>query len=455
MNPPVKKNESYPAEILSVTGEGFGVCKVNNFVLFVPETAPGDVCTVKVVKLLKHYGFGIATEFSQLSSERAEPDCPVYRQCGGCCFRHITYEAELAIKEGVVRDAFERIGGIALPPEPILRSLRTEHYRNKAQYPVGSGKNGMIFGFYANRSHRIIPSPVCALQPPLFTEIAAYVASEMEHCGVTPYEEETGKGELRHIYLRQGEASSKIMLCLVTAKNIDSKIKPFLPKLTQHFPSIQSVVLNINPRFGNVILGEKSLTLWGKNTIRDKLCGLEFDLSPRSFYQVNSQQTERLYQLVQEYAALKDNDVLIDFYCGVGTIGLSMASRCKKVIGVEVVREAVENAKSNASLNNIRNAGFILADAKSAVKKLEAQNLQPDVVVLDPPRKGCDPSVIESVGAMNPERVVMVSCNPSTAARDCKLFEEKGYAVVRYQPVDMFPRTKHVECVALITRNYK
>ncbi len=451
-SPALKKNECYKAEILSVTGEGFGVCRIGGMVVFVPQTAAGDICDIKIVKVLSRYAYGIATVFHRLSPERTEADCPAYQQCGGCCFRHLTYEAELGIKETTVRDAFERIGGIHLPPEPILASPRITGYRNKAQYPVGKAEIGMVYGFYANRSHRIIPSRGCPLQPSVFSEIAEYTIGRLNSAGVLPYEEENGKGELRHLYLRMGEISGEIMLCLVVSRDISKKILPLLPELTGRFPQLKSVVLNLNQRRDNVILGERCTTLWGESAIEDTLCGLCFSLSPLSFYQVNRTQAERLYGVAREYAALRGNETVVDLYCGVGTIGLSMANACDKLIGVEIIETAVEDARNNAARNGIKNAEFLCADAKTATKELRKRGVQPDVVLLDPPRKGCDASVVDDVAAMAPEKVVMISCNPSTAARDCKLFEEKGYRVARYRPVDMFPRTKHVECVVLMSK---
>lgn len=448
----LRKNDCYKTEVLSVSGDGFGICKIDGMVVFVPQVAAGDICDVKIVKVLSRYAYGIATKFYCLSAERIKSVCPVYRQCGGCSFCHLTYTAELKIKEAAVRDAFKRIGGISLSPEPILPSLHETEYRNKAQYPIGSNNGKMIYGFYANRSHRIIPSRNCLLQPPIFSELAEFIANELRKYDVLPYDEKSGKGDLRHLYLRTGEISGEIMVCFVVAHNISKKITPFITELIQSFPQIKSIVLNINPRRDNVILGERCITLWGKDTIEDILCGLRFKLSPLSFYQVNRSQAERLYEIAKEYAALKGSETVIDLYCGVGTIGLSMANDCKRLIGIEIIESAVEDARKNAERNGINNAEFLCADAKSATKTIKERGIQPDVVLLDPPRKGCDASVITDVAQMNPSKIVMISCNPSTAARDCSLFETQGYFVRRYRPVDMFPRTKHVETVVLLSR---
>lgn len=452
MTIPVKKNEQYTVAIENTTVEGQGVCKINGFVVFVPQTAAGDICDIRIVKVLKSHGYGIVTALRDISPDRTNADCPVYRQCGGCCFRHLHYRAELRIKEQAVRDAFIRLGGIEAPCEPILPSPSIKEYRNKAQYPVGTDTEGrMIYGFYANRSHRLIPCQDCSLQPDLFSKIAADVCGLCDEYGIKAYDEEQRHGILRHIYLRMGEISGEVMLCLVAACAAD----PFwqiAAELAARYPALQSIVLNINARTDNVILGEKNILLFGKPAIRDELCGLVFELSPLSFYQVNRAQTERLYRLAADYAGLTGAETVIDLYCGVGTIGLSMAARAKRIIGVEVVASAVDNARENAVRNGIANAEFICADAKQATRKLNEQGIRPDVVLLDPPRKGCDTAVVQDVAAMAPQRIVMISCNPATAARDCALFEQQGYRVLNYRPVDMFPRTRHVETCVLLGR---
>lgn len=452
MTIPVKKNEQYTVVIENTTIEGQGVCKINGFVIFVPQTTTGDVCDIRVVKVLKSHGYGIVEALRTASPDRIDADCPVYRQCGGCCFRHINYEAELRMKEQAVRDTFIRLGGIAAPCEPILPSPSIKRYRNKAQYPVGTGADGkMVYGFYANRSHRIVPCQDCSLQPELFDRIAADVCKLCDAYGITAYDEERRRGVLRHIYLRLGEISGEVMLCLVASRE-DEVFSQIAKVLAARYPALQSVVLNINSRADNVILGEKNIVLLGKPAICDKLCGLLFELSPLSFYQVNRAQTERLYRLAADYAGLTGQETVIDLYCGVGTIGLSMASRAKRVIGIEVVASAVDNARKNAARNGVSNAEFLCADAKQATRTLVERGVSPNVVLLDPPRKGCDAAVVQDVAAMAPQRIVMISCNPATAARDCALFEQQGYQVQHYRPVDMFPRTRHVETIVLLQR---
>ncbi|MBR5437742.1 MAG: 23S rRNA (uracil(1939)-C(5))-methyltransferase RlmD, partial [Clostridia bacterium] len=329
----------------------------------------------------------------------------------------------------------------------------TDRYRNKAQIPVGIDRDGnLVTGFYSKRSHRIIPCEDCLLQMPDFRDIVKAVRKYILENPVTVYNEETGEGLIRHIYLRQGRKTSQIMVCLViNGDSIPCRDK-LISALTEVNPNIKSVVLNINKADTNVVLGERCITLWGEDFIEDELCGLTFRISPLSFYQVNPEGTEILYGKAREYAALKGDEFLLDLYCGTGTIGLTMAKDCKELIGVEIIPQAIENAKKNAEANGITNARFICDDASGAAKTLFDEGIRPDVIVLDPPRKGCSADVIDTVVNMNPERVVYVSCDPATLARDCRIFGDKGYRVKELCAVDMFPRTVHVESVALLSR---
>ena len=449
----VQKNQIYEMEIQGVTNEGNGVGRLDGYAVFVPGTAPGDRCRIRMVKCNKHYGFGRVEQVLTPSPDRIPPDCPVYRPCGGCTYRHIRYEAELKIKEGVVRDAFRRLGGIEAPVRPILGSRQTDGYRNKAQYPVGIDREGrMISGFYAQRSHRIVECPGCALQPPLFGAVQGEVLRLAERFGIPPYEEGTGRGQLRHIYLRQGTVSGELMICLITVSADLPGLKPLARELAGRFPEIAGVVVNENPLDTNVILGPVCRTLWGKGTITDVLCGVELELSPQAFYQVNHAQAEALYRKALAYGALDRETVLLDLYCGAGSIGLAAAGQVKELIGVEVVPEAVENARANAQRNGIQNARFLCGDAGSAASALALEGVRPDVVIVDPPRKGLGPEVIPAISRMGPDRVVMVSCNPATAARDAALLRDAGYSIEEIQPVDLFPRTTHVETVVLLSK---
>ncbi len=456
-NTTYQKNEIYPLSITSMTAEGNGVGHLEGgFAVFVPNTTPGDEIKVKLVKVLKSYAFGIVEQMVIPSADRVPDACEAGNQCGGCCYRHISYEAECRIKQNTVRDCMQRLGGFDIEPQPILGATDEYEYRNKAQFPVGYDKRGrIVYGFYAERSHRIIPLKThpCRIQPQEFTDIADTVVKWMEQNRIPAYNEETKKGVIRHIYLRKGELTGQVLLCLVGTPNKLPAVNKLLDLVLNRFPQITTVCYSCNPKNTNVIMGDKCITLYGSGYIKDILCGVEVQISPMAFYQVNHDQTERLYALAGEYAALSEDDLLLDLYCGIGTIGLSMAKKygVKHLIGVEVVPQAIEDAKVNAKLNGIE-AEFICDDASGMASKFKEQGLTPDVVVLDPPRKGCDEQGLLAVTEMLPKRIVMVSCNPSTAARDCKFLCAHGYKMVEYTPVDLFPRTGHVETVVLLSR---
>ena len=445
-----KKNEFTELEITDVTAEGNGVGRADGIIIFVPNTAVGDRIRAKIVKVTKNYCYGIVDELLEKSPDRVQPDCEVYKTCGGCCFRHISYEAETALKEKIVRDAIERIGKVTTAEfEPILPCYPCEAYRNKAQYPVAELNGKIVCGFYSKRSHRVVPFTKCRLQPKEFSYITDTITEFLTERKISAYSEITHKGLVRHIYLRKGFHSGEVMVCLVVTKDISEKLKSLVHLLIEKFPYITNISLNINSSATNVILGKRVITLYGKDTITDIMCGNKIELSPLSFYQVNTLQAEKLYGIAKEYAELKGNEILLDLYCGAGTIGLSMAGSVKKLVGVEIIPEAVENAKHNAELNNIKNAEFFCGDAGEIVSKL---NEKPDVIIIDPPRKGCDKATLDAIINMSPEKVVMISCNPSTAGRDCNYFEQNGYKVRKVRAVDLFPRTSHVECVVLMSR---
>ena len=448
------KNQIYPAVIEDLTQEGMGVAKLEGFTVFVPNTAIGDRGEIKLVKVLKHYGYGILTKLTSPSPDRVEPDCPVSGKCGGCLLRHISYDSELRWKEGMVADCFARLGEISLPVSPILGSKMQEGYRNKAQYPIQTGKDGKLkAGFYAGRSHRLVEQTRCKLQPPVFGEILEWVLAFGNAHNWTAYDEATGKGLLRHLYLRMGFATGEIMVCPVVAgKGHLPQEQEFAVSLAKAFPGVVSIVINHNPRNTNVILGPKTRLLWGKETIDDILCGVRVTLSPHSFYQVNRDQAQRLYETALDLAQLKNSDILLDLYCGAGTIGLAAAGRVKQVYGAEIVPQAVENAKRNAAQNQIRNAEFLCADCSQAVEEFAQRGIRPDVIVVDPPRKGCAPEVLTAIRDFSPERLVMISCNPATAARDCKELVKMGFTVEKIVPVDLFPRTGHCETVVLLSK---
>ncbi len=449
----LRKNEIYDAEITGMTQEGSGVARIDGIAVFVPMTAVGDKLRVRIVKVMKTYAFGIVETLTEPAPHRCEPDCPVFRQCGGCVYRHVTYAQELAYKAQQVADAFQRIGGLTPTFEPILGGDSRSAYRNKAQYPVAMVDGKLTCGFYARHSHRVIPFMECRLQPELFTRLLQYLLPKLQAAGVSAYDEETHTGLLRHIYLRQGAYSGETMLCFVVRKSIRRKVQGLLAGIQAAFPEVVSISENLNPDKTNVILGKRTELLAGKATIADTMCGYPVELSPASFYQVNTVQAERLYGIGKDYAQLTGEETLLDLYCGAGTIGLSMADRVGRLIGGEVVPEAVENAKENARRCGIQHAEFHLGDAGKIAQMLQKQGTLPDVVVLDPPRKGCDERTITAVAEMSPQRVVMISCNPATAARDAARFAELGYRTERVRAVDLFPGTAHVECVVLMSRD--
>lgn len=450
----LQKNFDYEIAITGITNEGNGVGRIGDYAVFVPDTAIGDFCRIKLVKKNRTYGFGKLIEVIEPSDDRIASDCAVFPQCGGCVYRHIAYAAECSVKEQLVRDAFLRIGRIDAPVQPIIGSSRQTAYRNKAQYPFGLDRKGnAVCGFYARRSHRIVPCDSCALHPPLFEQIRCAVWELVLEKHIPIYNEQNHKGLLRHLYLRIGERTGEVMVCFVGAKRQPEQFTPIAKALVSRFPQIKSVVLNVNPEQTNVILGAECITIYGNDTISDILCGVKIRLSPLSFYQVNRDQAEILYKTALDCASLDSDDTLLDLYCGAGTIGLSAAHRIKKLIGVEIVPEAIENAKRNAAENGIKNAEFFCADAGTAAARFAEEGIRPDVIMVDPPRKGLDENVIQAIGRMAPEKLVMVSCNPATAARDAALLKEKGYEVKKIIPVDMFPRTAHVECVVEMSRN--
>ena len=447
-----EKNKVYTAEITGLTSEGSGVCRIEEMAVFVPETAVGDVAEVKIVKVLSSYAFGIVDRLVTPSPDRRERPCGVYKKCGGCVYRHISYEAECQAKEAVVRDAFERIGGLSPQFDPFLAAADTDRYRNKAQFPLALENGKAVCGFYAPRSHRVVPIEDCPLQPKLFSEIAAAVLEYINSRKIAVYDEKSGTGIMRHIYLRRGAHSGEIMVCLVARKDVSRQLAPLCRELAERFPDVKSVVLNINPARTNVILGEKCLTLFGSDTITDVMCGNQVEISPLSFYQVNTVQAERLYAKALEYAAPTGSEIIADLYCGAGTIGLSMAHRADRIVGVEIVPEAVGNAIRNALRNSIANAEFHCGEAGEVFGQLRERGCAPDIIVVDPPRKGCSEETLGHIIAAAPEKVVMISCNPSTAARDAKYLCGHGYSAVRLCGADLFPATRHVECVVLMSR---
>ncbi len=449
---PLKKNQDIEIEITGITTEGSGVGHYDGIAVFVPNTATGDVINCHIIKTKKNYAIGKINHILKAAKSRIAPDCEVYSRCGGCVFRHINYTAECEMKKQRVIDAFARLGHIEITPEEIIKSGRENRYRNKAQYPVRLENGKLSIGFFAQNSHRVIDCDDCMLQPKEFGKIVSAFRKWIEKNNISVYNEETHKGLLRHIYIRKAFETNQVMVCAVINGHNLPKKDDLIVSLLRCTDNIASITVNENTNDSNVILGKKCYTLWGSDYIEDVLCGIKVRISPLSFYQINRDQAEKLYYKAAEYAELTENDTLLDLYCGAGTIGLSMAKKVKNLIGVEIIPEAIEDAKINAEINGIDNAEFICGDAPEAAKILADRGIKPDVIIVDPPRKGCAPELLDTIDRMNPDRLVYISCDPATLARDCAILKEKGYKVQKVTPVDMFPKTSHVETVVLLSQ---
>lgn len=446
----MNKNDIIALEITDISSDGSGIGHYDGMAVFVPQTAVGDKITARILKVKKSYAFARMEELSEGSSCRIAVDCPSFNRCGGCSLRHVNYKAECDIKYRHVKETMRRIGGVNFAPESLVPSPHHERYRNKAQYPIASDGTA---GFFAPRSHRIIPICDCLLEPQEFSACANILKDWINTNGVSVYNEETHKGLVRHLYLRKARATNELMVVLVINGNTLPHSDLLIEALKVTFGNLlHSVQLNINTKSTNVVLGDKNVLLYGSPYITDILCGVSVRISPHSFYQVNRDTAEILYGIAKEYAA-PENKTVLDLYCGAGTIGLSMADTAKSVIGVEIVPAAIEDANFNAKANGISNARFICADAAKAALKLATEGIKPDVVILDPPRKGCEEALLHTVAKdFSPNRIVYVSCDVATLARDTAILQTLGYEIEEYTPVDMFPRTTHVETVALFTK---
>jgi len=448
----VEKNRDYTVEITGLTSEGLGVAKIEGFTVFVEGALPEEKAEIKIVKVLKNYAYGKLLRVLKHSPGRVEPSCGAVKRCGGCQLQHMSYEAQLQYKTRQVRDAIERIGGLQnVLIHDIIGMDNPWRYRNKAQFPVGMDGDVMI-GFYAGRSHDIIDIPQCAIQDEVNDEVIRTVREFIRKYDISVYDEKTGKGLIRHVMTRKGFRTGEVMVCIVINGDSLPCDKALTEMLRSRVNDLKSVVLNVNKRNTNVILGEKNITVYGEEAIYDYIGEFKFKISPLSFFQVNPVQTEVLYNKALEYADLQGDEVVIDAYCGIGTISLFLSRKAKKVYGVEIVPQAIDNAKENARLNGIRNAEFIVGESETVIPEMYDKGIKADVIVVDPPRKGCDERLLEVIARMGPERVVYVSCNPATLARDLKYLSERGYEVEEVQPVDMFPQTAHVECIVQIKR---
>ena len=454
METAVKKNDQVLVTIEDIGSEGEGVGKINGYTLFVKDTVVGDKALVNVMKTTKSYGYARLIKLVEPSEFRVEPRCPIASRCGGCQLQHLDYKKQLEYKENKVKNSLTRIGGFHdFAMEPICGMEEPYYYRNKSQFPVGRKKDGGIaIGFYAERTHAIIDTEHCYIGAKVNVDILNFLRSFIEQYQVEPYDEETNKGLLRHIVTRVGFTTGEVMVCLV----INGKDLPHKEELIQGLKLIQgmkSICLNINKENTNIILGEKIIPIWGEPYITDYIGSIRYRISPLSFFQVNPVQTKKLYDIALDYADLHGDEVVWDLYCGIGTISLFLAQKAKKVYGVEIIPEAIEDAKMNATINEIKNAEFFLGAAEEVLpNKYKEDNIKADVIVVDPPRKGCEQSLLDTILAMAPKKVVYVSCDPATLARDLKYLCEKDYELVKVRAVDQFGHSVHVETVVLLSR---
>ena len=448
----LRKNQIISVTIEAYSSDAVGICHVNGLTVFVPGTIVGEVWEIRILKLLKNCAYAKREKLLISSPARIEPQCPYYGKCGGCDCRHMSYEEELRFKLGKVNDALSRIGRQQLCASSIVGSAQTEAYRNKGILAVGDLDGKTVTGFYRERSHQIIPVEQCMLQDELTHRAAAALAAFMDQNGISAYDETSRSGVVRHLFCRRAYHSEDRLLCIVVRKGFGAKTQALVDALRAACPELSGIVLNVNKTAGNTVLAGDFYTLWGKGHIRDSLCGIRFDIAPQAFFQVNPPQAERLYAKALSYAALGKDDLAFDLYCGAGTISLCLAQQAGQVIGAEIVPEAIENAKSNAAVNGIDNVEFLCADAGDAAQELARRGLRPKVIVVDPPRKGMQEQAINAVASMSPNRIVYVSCEPSTLARDILRFNDLGYTLQAAEAYDLFPRTKHVETVALLSR---
>ncbi|CAK4865852.1 unnamed protein product [Aphanomyces euteiches] len=467
---PVEKNGEYVADIIGIGHEGEGVGRVDGFTLFIHGALPGEQVLVRVVKLKKQFGYGKLIKVLKVSPERVEAPCEIYKQCGGCQLQHLSYEGQLKYKRQMVVDSLERIGKLAVRHDGGAQGLGQEQkqgiivhptlgmsdpwrYRNKAQVPIAQVDGNLVGGFYAQGSHRIIDMDTCLIQHENNDEVIRRVKAISREMGISAYDEATHKGLLRHVVVKIGVRTGEIMLVLVTNGETIPHVETLIMKIRHKIPNVKSICHNVNREKTNVIFGNRTSVLWGAEFIHDYIGDIKFEISARSFYQVNPIQTEVLYQKALDYAGLTGKEIVIDAYCGIGTISLFLAKNARHVYGVEIVGEAIADARRNAKLNDLRNVSFAVGKAEEIIPAWRADGIVPDVIVVDPPRKGCEPELLETMLEMRPKRIVYVSCNPATLARDLSRLVEGGYVVTEAQPVDMFPHTVHVESVVLLVRN--
>ena len=446
------RGDPLQVSIETATIDGSGVARVDGQVVFVPGALPGERCSVRIAHVGRSAVFAQLLSVLTPSAHRVEPDCPYFPRCGGCALRHMDYEQELALKQAHVQSCLTRIGGQTISALPITGAAQTDGYRNKVQFPVQEQDGRPVAGFFSGKTHRVIPVRHCRIQPDCADAIRGAVLAWMEQYHIRAYDEQTHTGYIRHIYIRFGAESRQILVCIVANCAQLPKKKQLVAALLAAEPGITTIVFSPNTKKGNTVLGTEFHPLYGDGTITDTLCGLQFRLSAPAFYQVNHAQAERLYEKAVQLAGLTGNETVLDLYCGTGTITLCLARHAKKAIGVEIVPQAIEDAKFNAAQNGMENAEFFCMDAGQAAKMLADLRTRPDVIVVDPPRKGVSADVIEAISAMAPQRVVYVSCDPATLARDLKLLTAAGYTLQTAEAFDLFPRCAHVETVCLLSK---
>ncbi|WP_251942695.1 23S rRNA (uracil(1939)-C(5))-methyltransferase RlmD [Staphylococcus sp. Marseille-Q5304] len=449
----LQKNDIHRGRVIDLTHEGHGVIKIDRYPIFIPQALIGEEIEYKVIKVKKNFAIGKLLNVLKESEDRVEPPCVYYYKCGGCQLQHMTYEAQLAMKKEQVVNLFHRKGGFEdVIIHDTIGMENPWRYRNKSQIPVGTNKDQQaIMGFYRQRSHQIIDMDECLIQAPIHQEIMNKVKQWFNELNVSIYDEQKKQGLMRHVVIRTGHYSGEVMVIFVTNGKKFKESNIFVERLQEAFPQIVSIKQNINTSHSNVIMGPQSVTFIGKDTLQDTLSEVEFKMSDQSFYQINTEQTEHLYQRALDYANLQGEEIVLDTYCGIGTIGLYMAQQAKHVYGVEVVQDAIDNAQDNATKNRFNNTTFVCGKAEEVILKWKAQGIKPDVVMIDPPRKGCDETFLNTVLELNPKRIVYISCNPSTQQRDAKILDQQ-YKLKQITPVDMFPQTTHVETVAQFDR---
>ena len=452
----VDKNKEYILDIVSIGYEGEGIAKIEGYPIFIEGAILGEKVKVLIVKVKKNYAYGKILEVIEASPERIEPKCSIYKRCGGCTVQHMSYKKQLDYKFERVKDCVTKIGGLSekLVKYPIGMD-NPERYRNKVQLPVGMVKGELNIGFYASRSHNIIDLDTCLIQDKVADRVTNIARQWMLKYNIQPASVDgvfNKKGLIRHIMIRKGFTTNEVMVVIVSTKDKVPYIKEFINEIVEKIDGIKSIVLNVNKENTNVILGQECITLWGEDTITDYIDNFKFNISPLSFFQVNPVQTEKLYSKALEYAGLTGEETVFDAYCGTGTITLFLSQKAKKVYGVEIIEAAIINARENARINNIENAEFFVGKSEEVIPELIEKGIVPEIIVVDPPRKGCDIKLLEAIGKAKPKKVVYVSCDPSTLARDLKILEEQGYKTEEVQPVDMFPMTSHVENVTLLVK---